>query len=146
MLKVKTKVAPSKIHGLGLFADQDIQEGQVIWEFTPNVDRAIHVSQVMALGEPMSSTILYYSCEEYKEVSFPIHDRKGNGLIYINWGDIHFINHSSWPNTREIVGCNVRLTITQARLFIASGEELTADYRQYDARWRDGIPKELWDE
>jgi len=32
-IKVKTKVCPSSIHGNGLFADRDINQGELIWEF-----------------------------------------------------------------------------------------------------------------
>jgi SET domain-containing protein len=32
-IKVKTKVCPSSIHGNGLFAEQDIRLGDLIWEF-----------------------------------------------------------------------------------------------------------------
>jgi hypothetical protein len=34
MLLVKTTIAPSPIHGIGLFADQFIPQGTRIWEFT----------------------------------------------------------------------------------------------------------------
>ena len=38
MLYVKTKIGQSKIHGMGLFADQFIKKGTIIWKFTPGFD------------------------------------------------------------------------------------------------------------
>ena len=38
MLYVKTKIRLSKVHGIGLFADENIPKGTVIWRFTPGFD------------------------------------------------------------------------------------------------------------
>lgn len=43
MLKVETYIAQSRLipeAGLGLFAKNDIKEGEVIWEFDPYIDRS----------------------------------------------------------------------------------------------------------
>lgn len=36
MLLIKTKLDLSKIHGVGLFADEFIAKGTKIWEYRPN--------------------------------------------------------------------------------------------------------------
>ncbi len=38
MLCVKTKLGPSKISGIGLFADEPILKGVVVWKFEPILD------------------------------------------------------------------------------------------------------------
>jgi hypothetical protein len=38
MLVVKTKIKNSEIEGLGLFADQFIPKGSVIWKYDPSFD------------------------------------------------------------------------------------------------------------
>lgn len=40
MLLVKTKIGPSKISGIGLFADQFIKKGTTIWKFQHSIDVA----------------------------------------------------------------------------------------------------------
>lgn len=40
-LPVRTKVPRSQIHGRGLFADQDIPPGTVVWRFDPRVDKVV---------------------------------------------------------------------------------------------------------
>lgn len=40
MLLIKTKLELSKIHGVGLFADEFIAKGTKIWEYRPNFDKA----------------------------------------------------------------------------------------------------------
>lgn len=43
---VKTKIAPSKIHGIGLFADEFIPEDTIIWKFTKGFDLKFTKEQV----------------------------------------------------------------------------------------------------
>lgn len=38
MLLIKTKLRPSNIHGLGLFADENICSGQEVWRFQDGLD------------------------------------------------------------------------------------------------------------
>lgn len=38
MLLVKTKIGPSKIHGIELFAAEFIKRGTPTWQFTPGFD------------------------------------------------------------------------------------------------------------
>ena len=41
MLLVKTKIGPSKIAGIGLFADEFIAKGTPVWKFEPGFDLEI---------------------------------------------------------------------------------------------------------
>jgi hypothetical protein len=41
MLTVKTIVLKSPIHGLGLFADEPIPAGKLVWRFVPGTDKII---------------------------------------------------------------------------------------------------------
>ncbi len=38
MLLIKTKLDLSKIHGIGLFAGEDIPKGTIIWRFNSLID------------------------------------------------------------------------------------------------------------
>ncbi len=46
MLLVKTKLGLSKIHGIGLFADENIKKGTIIWKFTPDFDLKFTKAQI----------------------------------------------------------------------------------------------------
>ena len=43
MLLVKTKIGPSEIDGIGLFADQFIPRGTLVWELVPALDIEVAV-------------------------------------------------------------------------------------------------------
>lgn len=61
MLLVKTKIGPSTIHGIGLFADEYIPEGTFIWRFQPGFDLKIDKNDLEKLPELARGTFLKYA-------------------------------------------------------------------------------------
>jgi hypothetical protein len=55
MLLVKTTLACSPIHGIGLFADQCILQGTRIWEFTPGFNLKLSGAFLAQAAEPLRS-------------------------------------------------------------------------------------------
>jgi hypothetical protein len=41
MMMIPVEIRKSEIHGLGIFAVEPIRKGQVLWEFTPGLDRKV---------------------------------------------------------------------------------------------------------
>jgi SET domain-containing protein len=118
MLTVKTRVHLSPIEGLGLFANEIIRAGQIIWEFHPIFDTTYSQEEFERLPGAAKPHIRKYSyfCPEKQK--------------WILCGDdARFMNHSDTPNTFEEPG-NRTIAVRD----IAIGEELTCDYRQFDAR------------
>jgi hypothetical protein len=58
MLLVKTKIGPSAIQGIGLFADQFIAKGTHLWEFTPGLDVQITFTQLKTLSPTAKASFL----------------------------------------------------------------------------------------
>ena len=119
MLKVKTFLNASVIHGIGIFADENIVKGSVIWEFNPYVDLVYTPEQWCTLAANISvqsfAALRRYS---YKE--------KGN--YYVCFDNAQFMNHCA-------VGFNVEnhqeANQMLARSDIRKGEELLCNYFQY---------------
>lgn len=117
MLLVKTYLGASSVHGIGLFAGENIVKGTVIWRFDERVDRRFTQAERDALPEPARSFLRTYSYPE--EVGSP---------IYLLDGDhARFFNHSDHPNTDCVVD-------TIATRDIVVGEELLCDYNQFHPR------------
>ncbi len=122
MLMVKARAKPSLIHGVGLFAEERIPRGTVIWKFDPAWDLRFTAEEVERLPEHQRSLIKHfaYFSERLRAWVYSIDDSR-------------FINHSPEPNQEavQIVGepefCNV------ANRDMEVGEELTEDYRASDA-------------
>ena len=130
MLTVNTVVRPSLIEGLGLFACEKIPAGHIIWEFNPTFDTAYTAEEFDPLPAAAKTHVRKYSyfCAE-------------TNLWILCGDDARFMNHADDPNTFEEPGNR-----TIALRDIAVGEEITCDYRQFDARSfvdEDFVPAEL---
>jgi SET domain-containing protein len=118
MLKVKTYLDNSTINGIGLFANQFIEKGTLIWKFTIFVDRTFskHVVENMPESD-MKEFIMKYSYLDND--SFPHY------VLCVD--DARFMNHAKKPNTSNGEG-----KTTIANRDIMEGEELTCNYYEID--------------
>lgn len=124
MLKVRTRLAESDIHGIGLFADEPIAAGTLIWEYDPPFDIAFAAESLDGLPAPAREQVEKYSYFE------------GELGAYVLCGDdARFMNHSSTPNTIEVRGMR-----TVASRAIAAGEEITCNYEDFGLKGFPGSP------
>lgn len=121
MLLVATHVAPSAIHGLGLFAGQFIERGSPIWQFAPGFDRELSPEQFSQLPARAQAHIRW----------FGFVDGASGGWV-LSGDHACFMNHSPTPNTGAPANSRPPVT-TVALRDIAAGEELTCDYFAFDA-------------
>jgi uncharacterized protein len=120
MLLIKTKVLPSRIHGLGLFADEFIPKGTIVWKFLPGFDQRFTHEQIS--GFP--SIVQKYLA---RHASF----RKSN--LYLLCADEgNYFNHSDAPNVHSVEYEGELEMPVYALRDIHPGEELTEDYGEYD--------------
>lgn len=121
MLLVKTRIGPSKTHGIGLFADQFIPKNMPIWKFTPGFDIKVtehEVKKLPKLAQKYFSHFAFLNPETNKYV------------LCID--DARFYNHSENPNTVSIDHLGEEEGVDMASRDIKIGEELTIDYREFD--------------
>ncbi len=121
MLLVKTKLKSSSIHGIGLFADEDIHKGQIVWKKTKNNDGLVVFSEVewKNLKKKLSE-------ESYKQIRNYTYKYNRDGQYYVCLDDTRFINHSSKPNISENkIGNDIAIRN------IRKGEEILIDYRTF---------------
>jgi SET domain-containing protein len=119
-LRVPTYLAPSGIHGVGVFTPEFIPAGSVIWTFDPEVDWTLSADDVNHFPEAYRPKIRAYCYL----------DESG---VYILCGDnARFMNHSEEPNCDDWTSRS-----TLAWRDIQAGEELTCDYRAFDLESRD---------
>jgi SET domain-containing protein len=133
MMLIETRVAPSGIHGLGLFAVQFVPRGTPVWKFQPGFDHDFSPAQFAALP-PLARQHTRWFCFVSQL----------DGHIILSGDHACFINHSLAPNTgaAKAVGLPV---VTVALRDIAAGEEITCNYLDYDAdtAWKLGlVPKD----
>jgi SET domain-containing protein len=116
VLLVRTSVRQSPIHGLGVFAEEDIPDGAILWRFDPMLDRLIPEEELGGMPDHLVEFIEVYS-EYFPELR----------VLVLSGDNDRFTNHSNDPNT-EVVLPNGPEALVRARRAIAAGEEITCDY------------------
>jgi SET domain-containing protein len=114
MLLVKTYLDKSKVHGLGVFAGQPIRKGAKIWRFVYGFDRFYTRRRLAKLPKQARDYINLHGYQWGKEI-----------LLSMDYDT--FMNHSENPNTDFHNGFVI------ARNNIRKGEEITNDYRAFEA-------------
>lgn len=116
MLLVNASAGESQIHGTGLIANQLIAAGTVVWILKCGFDVIMTKETLDDLPPVVQEQIRRYV---YVDIS------TGNYILCSD--DAKYMNHSDKPNTKT------EGDRTWAICDIQPGEELTADYREFDA-------------
>jgi SET domain-containing protein len=120
MLLVKTYLAPSHIHGIGLFAAQPIPKDTLVWRLEPTLDLELTEAQIEALAPAARDQIRKYT---YLDLV--------RGTYVLCGDDARFFNHSEAPNCHDFPDADGGTTV--AARDIGEGEELTSDSSRFDA-------------
>ena len=117
MLLISTYVAQSPIEGLGVFSDEFVPAGSLIWSLNPKFDIFVHETEIGALPPHMRSFIARFS--------YPHLDQPGYRVVDLDNG--RFMNHDLAPNTDfRVFDKGYALTD------IERGEEITCNYHEFD--------------
>lgn len=87
MLLVKTKIGPSRIQGIGLFASEFIPQGTPVWKFMPGFDLKVSKDGLDQLSQPAREIFLKHAYL----------NPKTNKYI-LCFDNARFFNHSDEPN------------------------------------------------
>lgn len=126
MLFIKTKVLPSKIQGLGLFADEFIPKGTIIWKFTPEFDLKFTKKQIKKFPKQV---------QEYLETYCWLSKKSDNYCFSSDNGK--YFNHSKNPNSLSAYYENEEEVVTKAIRDIQKGEEITDDYSTFEKGFKE---------
>lgn len=122
MLIIPTELRSSAIHGFGVFATRAILAGAVVSRYLPPFDVQYPVELMAAVSAPERTYLQNFS-----------YLSRFTGVWILPGDHDRYMNHSDDPN----VGMNPNgNTENLALRDIAAGEELTCDYRTFDAEWR----------
>jgi len=119
MLKVRTYLDISRVHGIGIFAEEDIPRGTVIWEFNPHVD---------LLYSPEEWSRLATSISEQSLAALKRYSYKEKGKYCLCIDNAQFMNHCAENfNVENLQEGNRMLACCD----ISKGEELLCNYFQF---------------
>jgi uncharacterized protein len=119
--EVYARLAPSKVHGVGVFAISHIPKGTYV--FWGDDDKLVWVRKGQLKGLPLSIQKLYRDFCVMKNHGKEYGCPKNFNLLTLAW----YLNDSRRPNLK----CDKSYRFFALRN-IKAGEELTADYREYN--------------
>lgn len=121
MLLIETRVAPSRIHGMGLFTTEAVPRGTPVWKFESGFDREFSPAQFATLPAEAQRHLRWFAFLDL-----------ASGNWVLSGDHTCFMNHASAPNTGASPHA-LPPVLTVALRDIAVGEELTCDYFAFDA-------------
>lgn len=115
MFHIKIKLKESPLQGIGLYADENIKQGQKIFSENPDLVLIFTSDQFSQLSEDSQQTVRHYGFFD-----------KTKKLWHLSFEDIRFCNHE----------VNATMTLQNSSLVatrdIQQGEELTEDYSEFE--------------
>ncbi|MEW6520850.1 MAG: SET domain-containing protein [Thermodesulfobacteriota bacterium] len=119
MLTIATYLDRSSLHGIGVFAAEDVARGRIVWEFNPLID-------------------LEFTAEEWREIESKAapasfrhirrYSYKEGNRFYLCVDNAQFMNHSSEvANVANDRSSNTMVACSDIR----RGEELLCNYFEY---------------
>lgn len=119
-MHIKYKLEKSSSHGIGLFADENIQKGSLVYTSSPLLDVNITQEQFDSLNEKEKAEIKYWGF--FDEPSQKWH---------VDFDVSKFINHSTDATlTQSSEYSDAYLVPTRD---IVKGEELTQNYLEFES-------------
>ncbi|RYB02565.1 SET domain-containing protein [Lichenibacterium ramalinae] len=119
MFLIRTRLGPSPIHGVGVFALEAVPAGTVVWRYDAAFDRIVTPTERDGAPRAFRAHLDAYA--------YPSADLGGATLLCCDHAK--FLNHSDHPNTAE------RPFMSVAARPIAVGEEITCDYGTFCVGW-----------
>lgn len=115
MLKIKSYLATSEVHGIGLFAGENIKEGSIIWQFNPFIDQIFTIRKFRTICESVN----HFGLQHLYASSY-----KRNNRYYYITDNARFINHSDNDYNITFIDDNTEITSKD----IKKGDEILENY------------------
>jgi len=119
MIHIAYTLKTSELHGVGLFADEAIKQGQLVYTASPLLDLNITQEQFDSLDQREKDEILWWGFFD-----------QPSGMWHVDFDVSKFINHSYDATLRQDERHDEAYLV--ATRDIASGEELTQNYLEFE--------------
>lgn len=121
MIHIKYKLDRSNHHGIGLFADEDISQGKLVYASSPLLDVNLSTEEFNSLSD-----------EEKQEVRWWGFFDEPSQKWHVDFDVSHFINHSYEGTVTQDPHYKDAYLVTTRN--IKKGEELTQNYLEFESK------------
>ncbi|PLX50562.1 MAG: hypothetical protein C0613_03685 [Desulfobulbaceae bacterium] len=119
MLKIKTYLDRSQVHGIGLFAGEPIRANQEVWSFDAMVDLVFDLEYWRSMAQSLAPA----SFNQVRQLAY-----KEDNVVYMCLDNAQFMNHGG----REANVANRKAGNTMVALCdIPVGRELLCNYFEF---------------
>jgi hypothetical protein len=119
MLHIQYKLDRSKKHGIGLFTNEDLEKGQLVYSASPTLDVNITQEQFDSLSEKERDEVRWWGFFDAPSQKW-----------HVDFDVSKFINHSSGATlTQDVNHTDAHLVTTRK---VRHGEELTQNYLEFE--------------
>ena len=120
MIHIQYKLDRSELHGIGLFTDEDLKTGQLIYTASPQLDLNLSERQFESLND-----------KEKQEVRWWGFQIPGTKQWHVDFDVSKFVNHSDKPTLTQDPGRADAWLVTTRD--VEKGEELTQNYLEFES-------------
>lgn len=120
VILIKYKLERSMMHGIGLFTDEDLRKGQLVYVASPKLDVDISQEEFNTLDEKEKAEVRYWG--------FRIEE---SNTWHVDFDVTRFVNHSFSPTLTQDPSHQDAYLITTRD--VKKGEELTQDYLEFES-------------
>jgi SET domain-containing protein len=120
MMHIKYKLDKSPLHGIGLFAGEDIEAGQLIYTASPLLDVNITEEQFNSLSENEKNEIKWWGFQVPEDKTW-----------HVDFDVTKFINHSEVPTVTQDKSHKEAYLV--AVRDVKAGGELTQNYLEFES-------------
>lgn len=119
MMHIKYTLGPSALHGIGLFAGEDLAKGQLVYTASPLLDVNLTEAEFESLAEREKEEVRWWGFFDEPTQKW-----------HVDFDVSKFINHADDATLSQDPGhTEAYLVATQD---VKAGEELTQDYREFE--------------
>jgi uncharacterized protein len=119
MIHIKYKLDRSQKHGIGLFADENLKQGQLVYTASPMLDVNITQTQFDSLDQKEREEIRWWGF-------FDTASKKW----HVDFDVSRFINHSAEPTVSQDANHAEAYLVTTRT--VKRGEEITQSYLEFE--------------
>lgn len=121
MIHIKYKLDKSNKHGIGLFADENLKKGTLVYTSSPLLDVNLTPKQFDSLNDLEKKEVLWWGFLD-----------KNSGMWHVDFDVSHFINHSYDATITQDTSHEDAYLLTTRD--VAIGEELTQNYLEFESQ------------
>ena len=113
MMLIDTYLDKSKIHGVGVFSNQNVKKGERIKEVRPEFEMEFHKNNLQAMPLALAKLIDTHAYER----------KLGTGVLVLGLDNEKYLNHSEDPSVDDD-----GIALKDIKI----GDEITIDYKDFD--------------